>query len=92
MIFASLQGPFPKTFPLLPDLVILEMDHNRFRCAPAPHLPVPLASVLRTVFECIVVQRNSGAATGGTQHIQRSVHTCSLHSTRQCGQHFKLAP
>jgi hypothetical protein len=29
-----LQGPFPETFPLLPDLVILEMDHNRFTCVP----------------------------------------------------------
>lgn len=29
-----LQGPFPETFPLLPDLVILQMDHNRFKCAP----------------------------------------------------------
>jgi hypothetical protein len=42
-----LQGPFPETFPLLPDLVILEMDHNRFKCAPC--FCLLLASSLRTV-------------------------------------------
>ena len=49
-ILLPLQGPFPATFPLLPDLVILEMDHNRFKCAPCFIQTSDLANRLPTVF------------------------------------------